>query len=115
MENALQQLSLDEIDGWLLSGAPVVRLAGRDYGTSTDQYADHLEQLTGQLKLGLAIEKILEPPGVVLQTFLPDSPPPVLTVPVIKVSKTDTPWLFCVAIKCRNRVDVPGSECEAHQ
>lgn len=110
----MQRLTIDEIEPWLLSGTPVVRLQGRDFGTSVTDYADWFTQLCAQLKLGVEYKYISDPPGVVLQAYLPDDPPPVLTVPIIKVSKTDTPFLFCIYHKCRNRVEVPGSECGAH-
>lgn len=108
----MEHLTIDDIEPWLLSGKPVVRLQGRDFGQTVDEYEAHVRQLCESLKLGLVLKRIAEPPGVVLAAHLGTAPE--LVVPLIKVSKTETPWLFCIASKCRNRVSVPGSTCEAH-
>lgn len=110
----MERLTLDDIDTWLLSGKPVVRLQGRDFGQSVGEYVDHLTETCMMLRLSLAIRTITDPPGAVLQAYLgPDVPE--LEMPLLKVTKADTPWLFCIFPKCRNRVSTPGMVCEGHQ
>jgi hypothetical protein len=35
--------------------------------------------------------------------------------PILKISKKNQPWLFCLSSSCRNRVSVPGMQCRAHE
>lgn len=109
----MDRLKIEDVEPWLLSGKPVVRLAGRDFDQTVDEYMEWLKSVSESLRLNIAVKPIVDPPGVVVQAYVKDAP--VLEDPLLSVSKKNTGWLFCLYNKCRNRVPVPGMMCQAHQ
>lgn len=105
---------ISEIEPWLLSGQPVVRLQWRDYGDTVEDYRNSIYVLAKELKLGVAILELKQVPGVIVQAFLGDTVPQ-LVEPKLSVTRRSMPYLFCAAPKCAKRVPFPGEECSDHQ
>lgn len=110
----MERLTIDDLEDWFLSGKPVVRFAGRDFDQTVDEYMEWLRDIGKTCNLGVAVRKVLDPPAVVVQTYLPSDEVPELRDPLIKVTKAAHPWLHCVFPKCRIRVPVPGMSCKTH-
>lgn len=110
------QLELKDIDPWLLSGEPVVRLWGRDFDYPVTEYVAWLRAVGEAIDLPLVILEIKNVPGIVVQAYSGEAP--VLKDPLLKASKTKTPWLYCCEPKCKNRTP-PGASlggtCEVHK
>lgn len=104
------------VDPWYLSGKPVVRLWGRDFTQSVDTYCEWLLELSKIYSINANIKRLVDPPGVVVQTYLDKKPKP-LVDPLLVVSADEMPWLFCSARECQNRIAEgmpPGSVCAQH-
>lgn len=109
----MEQITLETVEPWLLSGKPVVRLFGKDFDQTPHEYSEYISTISEALGLPVATLVVAEPPAVVVQAYLPSTETPTLVDPLLKVTKPAFPWLYCVAPRCRNRVSVPGSVCES--
>lgn len=118
----MNTFSRSDYDDFLLSGEPVVRLWGRDYGEPTAAYAEQLLEIANMYAIDLQIKELIEPPGVIVRAYL-GKPPPKLVDPVIVVNNVQTPWLFCSVKddkgqRCENRIKEgypPNSICALHE
>lgn len=109
----MERLTIADFDDWLLSLKPIVRFQGRDFEQTPEEYVEWVRGICATVSLGVVTSPVADPPGVVVQTYTKGEPP-VLTDPLLKVGKTDYPWLYCVGQKCRVRVPSPGMSCPAH-
>lgn len=108
----MDRLTFKDFEPWFLSGKPVVRFAGRDFEQSVDEYEEWLRELGRACDLKVAVLKLADPPGVVVQTSISEDI--TLVDPMIQVSKGQHPWMFCIYPKCRIRVSTPGMSCAPH-
>jgi hypothetical protein len=113
----METLDRSQIDSWLLSGEPVVRLWGRDYSISTERYAEWLVEVARAYQIDVQIKAMSEPPGVIVRAYLGKQPSK-LVDPLLVVNKTTMPWLYCSGPDCENRIKdgyPPYSVCALHE
>lgn len=113
----MQSFDREKTDKWFLSGKPVVRLYGRDFDMSVERYCEWLLELARNYQLDVQIKQLVDPPGVVLRTYLDKPPKTKLVDPLLVVNKQEMPWLFCTVKDCDNRLAPgmpPGAVCTTH-
>lgn len=112
----MKKVDREQIDPWLLSGEPVVRLWGRDFDLSVERYKAWLAEIVENYDLSMAVKEIVEPPGLVVQVYKSGAEPK-LVDPLLVVNQKEMPWLFCTVKGCGNRLAKgmpPGGVCKPH-
>lgn len=118
----METFDRNEVDPWFLSGETVVRLWGRDFAQSPEQYAEWLLELAQNYQIEAQLKVIADPPGVLVRAYIGKAPKDKLVDPLIVVNREQTPWLFCsyygAGDPCQNRIKEgfpPGSICAEHE
>lgn len=112
----MQGFDRETLDGWFLSGLPVVRLYGKDYDYNTDTYCAYLVEVARNYNVSVQLKQLADPPGVVVRCYIGEEPEK-LVDPLIVTNKKTCPWLFCSFKGCVHRIAEgypPGSVCLQH-